>query len=101
MKHYLKGVLPFVISLEFTSYISFAANIWFNRSVWGWYAGGLLLSIIHLFNAPYSWRLLSRLQDEEGSLDRQGTLTAFLRMNFLRILATDIPLIVCVVVPLF
>ncbi|KAF2431633.1 hypothetical protein EJ08DRAFT_171801 [Tothia fuscella] len=101
MKSYLDGILPFVVSLEFTSYATLAANIWFTRSAWGWYAGGLLLSIVHLFNAPYAWKLLSRLQsEEEDSLDRQGTLRAFLRMNLLRILVTDVPLIVAVIVPL-
>ena len=100
MKHYLDGILPFVVSLEFKSYATLAANIWLSKCVWGWYAGGLLFSIVHLFNAPYAWKLLLRLQDQEEAQSRQNALRAFLRMNMLRILITDIPLIVFVIVPL-
>lgn len=101
MRYYLSKTLPVVVFLEFTSYFCLAANVWLHNSGWGWYAGALALSLAHLFNAPYAWKLLQQLQAErkEVTVDRRVALDSFLSMNLFRILATDIPLIILVVIP--
>ncbi|KAI1100050.1 hypothetical protein F4804DRAFT_58501 [Jackrogersella minutella] len=102
LRSYVQGALPIIIVLEFVSYGAFAANVYYRLPLWKWYAGGLVCFLSHLFNAPYSWKLLTAImQADEGAhkeekQDIRPTLEKFVRMNKLRLILTELPLI-CIV----
>lgn len=112
MRAYVRGALPLIIALEFSAYGVFAANAYYQVSpLWRWYAAGLAAFLTHLANAPYSWRRLNAIRYGDGEEDgkragKEGRRTAtaqgaaleeFVRMNRLRLLLTEVPLMVIAV----
>lgn len=104
MRAYVRGALPLIIVLEFSAYGVFAANVYYRVTFWKWYAVGLTCFLTHLANAPYSWRRLQAIQyggldgaaaGKEGKQSAQGdALEEFVRMNKLRLILTELPLMV-------
>jgi hypothetical protein len=93
------GIIPYVLILEFSSYGCLAANAYYRPQLRRWYTFGLALSLSHLINAPYAWSLLKVIMQgdkpEAGEIDKQKVQTAledFVRMNRLRILLSEVPL---------
>ncbi|GME22842.1 hypothetical protein VPNG_00188 [Neofusicoccum parvum] len=97
MRRYVRGVLPFVIALEAAAQSCMAAVVWQRGPLWRWYAVGLAGFFVHLANAPYAWRLLTAIRDDEAKAGRPEALARFVRMNKLRLVGTEVPLLVIVV----
>lgn len=104
MQAYVRGALPLIIVLEFSAYFVFAANVYYRVPLWKWYAIGLACFLTHLANAPYSWRRLQAIQygesaaaaaEKEGKKSVQSdALEEFVRMSKLRMILTELPLMV-------
>lgn len=104
MQAYVHGALPLIIVLEFSAYGVFAANIYYRVPLWKWYAIGLACFLTHLANAPYSWRRLQEIQHGEVHVAAAGkegkrsaqwdALEEFVRMSKLRLILTEVPLMV-------
>ncbi|RYP45622.1 hypothetical protein DL768_008059 [Monosporascus sp. mg162] len=105
MREYIQGALPLVIALEFASYGCFAANVYYRLPQWKWYGFGLVCSLTHLVNAPYSWKLLTAIKrGDEVTAKKEGkpvkttaALEEFVRMNKLRLILTELPLMAIVI----
>lgn len=99
MRAYVHGALPVIIALEFTAYGCFAANVYYRVRLWQWYGVGLACFLSHLANAPYSWKRLAAIRygeddpaGRDGKTAQRAALEEFVRMNKLRLVLTELPL---------
>ncbi|ROW17982.1 hypothetical protein VPNG_00188 [Cytospora leucostoma] len=100
MREYVQGVLPVMLAMDFLAYGCFAANVYYRVRLWRWYGVGLVFFLSHLANAPYSWKRLVAIQyGEDGTAEKDGktaqrdALEEFVRMNKMRLVLTELPLL--------
>ncbi|KAI0162090.1 hypothetical protein GGR57DRAFT_453113 [Xylariaceae sp. FL1272] len=98
------GIIPYVLILEFSSHGVISANMYYRTEHRRMYGLGLACSLSHLVNAPYSWGLLKVIMNGDKPVQNierrmlKAALQDFVRMNRLRILLSEVPLMIIVLV---